>query len=154
MENAATDVENMETAAERVKRLHDYSKQHIDEHQFLLDSPSNSPLKKITRREDQDGITNATLLAAINKIGQNQDSLLEKLQSIEKCVNDNTDAIRTLSISFKDVQEQVGGLSSNIAVLEQKVLSLTKENVTLREQINEIDAYKRRWNLKISGIPE
>lgn len=101
-----------------------------------------------------DDITNATLLAAINKIGQNQDSFLEKLRCIEKSVNDNTDAICTLSISFGDVKEQVGGLTSNIAELEQKVLSLTKENITLREQVNEIDVYKRKWNLKISGVPE
>ena len=38
--------------------------------------------------------------------------------------------------------------------LEQKVHSLTIENNVLRDRVNEIDAYKRRWNLKIAGVPE
>ncbi len=33
-------------------------------------------------------------------------------------------------------------------------LTLTAENKVLRDRVNEIDAYKRRWNLKISGVLE
>lgn len=38
--------------------------------------------------------------------------------------------------------------------LKQKVKSLTTENTVLRDRVNDIDAYKRRWNLKIAGVPE
>ncbi len=34
------------------------------------------------------------------------------------------------------------------------MLSLTKENDVLHDPLNEIEAYKRRWNLKISGVPQ
>ncbi len=44
---------------------------------------------------------------------ENQDSFLEKLQCIEKCVNENTVAIRTLSSTVADAKEQMKGLTSN-----------------------------------------
>ena len=34
------------------------------------------------------------------------------------------------------------------------VQSLTTENNVFSDCVNEMDAYKRRWNLKISGVPE
>ncbi len=86
--------------------------------------------------------------------GENQDSFLEKLQCIEKCVNENTVAIHTLSSTGGDTKEQMKGLTSNWTALEQKVLSLTKENDVLHDPLNEIETFKRRWNLKISGVPQ
>lgn len=148
----------LELAVERLKRVHDYSKPATDsitaDFQSLGDSPSDSPVKKITRKDKSDSITNATLLAAINKIGENQASFLQKLQCIEKWVNENTDAIRTLSTTVGDAKEQMSGLTANVKVMEQKISALSKENDVLRDRVNELDAYKRRWNLKISGVPE
>lgn len=38
--------------------------------------------------------------------------------------------------------------------LQARVETLEKENTTLREKCNDLDAYKRRWNLRVAGISE
>lgn len=83
--------DDMKILVERVKRVHDYTKQPTDRNsdEALADTPTNSLIKKVVRRENSELITNATLLVAINKIGERQDSFLEKLQCIEKSVREH-----------------------------------------------------------------
>ncbi|KAL1247123.1 hypothetical protein QQF64_022499 [Cirrhinus molitorella] len=52
------------------------------------------------------------------------------------------------------MNSQVEEVTSKVSSLETKVESLEKENRVLRNKCEEMDAYKRRWNLRVSGIPE
>lgn len=38
--------------------------------------------------------------------------------------------------------------------MEKKIGKLEKENVELHDKCEDLDAYKRRWNLRVAGIPE
>lgn len=40
------------------------------------------------------------------------------------------------------------------AELELELSDIKKENKELRSRIGELDNYKRRWNLRIKGLPE
>lgn len=77
MDNEIDEGVTMDThVVERVKRVHDDSEQldneDLVECQTVEDSPVNSPLKKVFRRDARELISNATLLSAINKIGEAQ----------------------------------------------------------------------------------
>ncbi|ROL46834.1 hypothetical protein DPX16_0477 [Anabarilius grahami] len=132
----------METDVERVKRSHDYVKQTTVEpkEQLIHETPNNSPAKKAVRMETPETVSNNTLLAAINKIGETQQSYLEKLMSVENAV--------------KEIKEQVTGINGRLDTAEEKLSAISAENKMLRNKVNELESYQRRWNLKISGIPE
>ncbi|KAK9977049.1 hypothetical protein ABG768_018870 [Culter alburnus] len=85
----------METDVERVKRSHDYVKQTTVEptEQLIHETLINSPAKKAVRMETPETVSNNTLLAAINKIGETQQSFLEKLMSVENDVKEIKDQL-------------------------------------------------------------
>lgn len=45
-------------------------------------------------------------------------------------------------------------MTVKVLSLQSKVESLEKENITLKEKCSGLDSYKRRWNLRVAGIPE
>ena len=116
------------------------------------DSPVNSPLKK--KAELGDDPPNAVLLEAINKLSTSQKDVMDKLSSIENSVTENLKNIQALTASVQSTQTQIGALTSRVDPLEIEVKNLKDENKKLLTQVNEQDAYSRRWNLKISGIAE
>lgn len=131
----------METEGDRIKRVHDYLKQPTFEPgRQSGESPANSPAKKALRVETPETVSNNTLLEAINKIGETQSSFLEKLVSVESDV--------------KEIKDQVSGINGRLDMAEEKISAITAENKMLRNRVNELESYQRRWNLKISGIPE
>lgn len=101
----------------------------------------NGPAKKAIRVETPETVSNNTLLDAINKIGETQRSFLEKSVSVESAV--------------KEIKDQVSGINGRLDMAEEKISAITAENKMLRNRVNELESYlRRRWNLKISGIPE
>ncbi len=138
----------MEAVGESVKRCHSYAKLQ----QQLDDSPSASPQKKTPHREPEP--SNAVLLAAINKLTESQIGFKEKLDSIEKSIENNFKSIQILFSSVHATEKKVGELTSRVDPLELQIKTLAAENKKLVDRVNDMDAYSRRWNLKISGIPE
>lgn len=45
-------------------------------------------------------------------------------------------------------------MASKVETLQQRVQVLKKENTKLKDKCNDLDAYKRRWNLWVAGVPE
>ncbi|KAI2646758.1 LINE-1 type transposase domain-containing protein 1 [Labeo rohita] len=48
----------------------------------------------------------------------------------------------------------VEDVTENVLSLQSKVEILEKENKSLKEKCCGLDGYKRRWNLRVAGIPE
>ncbi len=50
--------------------------------------------------------------------------------------------------------KEIEDVNKKVASLENVVSSLSKENESLRQSCLELDEYKRRWNLRVAGVPE
>ena len=126
----------MEESTESLKRCHTYAKPPVE----AETSPSSSPQKKTLCCEPRSEPSNAVLLAAINKL----------TESIEN----NFKSIQMLFTSVQAVEERVVDLTSRVDPLELQIKSLSAENKKLLERSDDMDAYSRRWNLKIFRTPE
>ncbi len=83
-----------------------------------------------------------------------QVEFLTRMQSLETTVNDNTNSLNSVTEALEFVNNQVEEMTSKVNSLQNRVESLEKENCVLHETCDELDAYKRRWNLRVSGIQE
>ncbi len=140
--------------SESVKRMHTYAKSAnvVDSLDTCFpESPGASPLPKM-RRPTADP-SNAVLLEAIERLGKKQDDFMEKLLEIEKSVASNSILISDLAARV----DVVAKASEDTAAKSDKLDSqstLAAENKRLWDKVDELDAYKRRWNLRIAGVPE
>ncbi len=85
---------------------------------------------------------------------KNASGILTRMQSLETTVNDNTNSLNSVTEALEFMNNQVEEMTSKVNSLQNRVESLEKENCVLRETCDELDAYKRRWNLRVSGIQE
>ncbi|KAL0153160.1 hypothetical protein M9458_051531 [Cirrhinus mrigala] len=136
--------------ADNVKRVHDYAKPTPVEDLSmdctpLSDTPINSPLAKPS---------NAAILEAIERLGKKQDMFMEKLLQIERSVASNSTLISELAIKVDSVTDKTERAVVKTDELGVQVAAVIAENKHLWEKVDDLDAYKRRWNLKISGVPE
>lgn len=142
--------------ADHLKRVHDYAKPDASEEDTSMDSlpftPTKSPLPKMRRQVTEP--SNVVILEAIEKLGKKQDIFMEKLLEIEKSVATNSTFISDLSTKVGLVSEKADGAVVKVDKLDCQLSSVIAENQQLWGKVDELDAYKRRWNLKISGIPE
>ncbi len=76
------------------------------------------------------------------------------VSSVETTVKGNTDTLKSVIDSLEYLGRQVEDVTKKTDDLQIRVETLEKENTVLREKNNDLDAYKRRWNLRIAGIPE
>lgn len=107
-------------------------------------TPTKSPNPKKARGvraqplEEED--TAAAILQAVNVLTQKMDEQTALLRKFEKRIDMNTAEIRKNKESIVELQEKVG--------------ELQKENKSLRSSCEEHARYKRRWNLRLTGLPE
>ncbi len=94
------------------------------------------------------------LLAAIEKLSKLQEESLAKLKSVEASVKENTSSICKLTCSLEAINRQMEDVTEKVLSLQSKVENLEKENKYLKEKCSGLDSYKRRWNLRVAGIPE
>ncbi|KAI2660207.1 Coiled-coil domain-containing protein 159 [Labeo rohita] len=83
-----------------------------------------------------------------------QAKLLTRIQSLETTVKDNTNSLNSVTEALEFINNQVEEVTDKVNSLQIKVESLEKENRVLRGKCDELDSYKRRWNLRVSGIQE
>ena len=86
---------------------------------------------------------NSRLLSAMERVERMQEESLRRPQSLETTVKGNTDTLKSVTDSLEFLGRQVEDLTKKADRVE-----------TLREKCNDLDAYKRRWNLRVAGIPE
>ncbi|KAG1925229.1 hypothetical protein F2P79_025667, partial [Pimephales promelas] len=121
--------------------------------------PLNSPKlraakrSKITEDEGQ-SVPNSVLLMIMERVEKMQQESLRKLQSLEATVKDNTCTIKSVTDAVEYMGKQLKEATDKVETLEKKVGLLEKENGVLRDRCNELDNYKRRWNLRVAGVKE
>ncbi|CAM4277722.1 unnamed protein product [Leuciscus chuanchicus] len=76
------------------------------------------------------------------------------MQSLETTVQVNTASLNSVTEALEFMSNQIEEVSGKVSSLQNRVESLEKENCVLRDKCEELDAYKRRWNLRVSGIQE
>ncbi len=106
--------------------------------------PSPNPKKIRTKAKDKikqtDEITNEVIFDAIQTLIKRFDEQDQRLKIIEKTMEENAHAV-------KENKEDIGELKKEVA-------DLRKENISLRQQCLEHARYKRRWDLRLIGLPE
>lgn len=104
-----------------------------------IKSPNPKKLRRASDNEDDENAS-AAILHAIQVLTKKMDEQTELLKNFEKRIEANTTAIT-------ENKEE-------IAVLRNKVNDLKKENNSLKNACDEQARYKRRWNLRLTGLPE
>lgn len=117
-------------------------------------SPESPRAKKSRSGEDEQPVFTSRLLAAMERVERMQEESLRRLRSLETSVKTNTDTLRSVTDSLEFLGKQVEDVTKKTDNLQTRVETLEKENTVLREKCNDLDAYKRRWNLRVAGIPE
>lgn len=87
-------------------------------------------------RED----TMTAILQAINGLAQKMDDQTQRFIRFEKKIEENSTAI-------EKNKNDISGILAEIHTLK-------KENAVLKNACNEHSRYKRRWNLRLLGLPE
>lgn len=102
-------------------------------------TPIKSPKPKKMKEKDNTEI-GAAILHAVQALTGKVDEQTELLKKLDKRIEANTTATR------ENKQE--------IILLKKKIDELKKENSTLKTATEEQARYKRRWNLRLTGLPE
>lgn len=105
--------------------------------------PSPNPKKaktKESKTKQTEGVTNEAIYDAIQSLIKRFDEQDKRLQSIEHRIEEDGKAI-------KENKEDIGKMKEEMA-------DLRKENFTLKQQCLEHARYKRRWDLRLMGLPE
>lgn len=106
--------------------------------------------------DDNEGqsVPNSVLLLVMERVEKMQEESLRRLQSLEATVKDNTYSIKSVTEAMEYMGKQIKEATDKVETLEKKVGYLEKENGVLRDRCNELDNYKRRWNLRVAGVKE
>lgn len=123
------------------------------------ETPKPKSKKSKIRASDEDGshsepVSNSHLLKIMERIEKMQEESLRRMYSLEVSVKDNTNSIRHVTEAIEFVGKQVEDVKTDVESLKSKVCVLEKHNEDLRDKCSELDAYKRRWNLRVAGMPE
>ncbi|KAK7877681.1 hypothetical protein WMY93_031600 [Mugilogobius chulae] len=128
---------------------------------FDLNSPNPKRTKKRSAIKKQDDVN---LSHAVQSILTRFDGLDGKLENIE-C---RMDGVQTTLKKFDVLEKKLEGIENridkigqstrenkeNIVKLQERVECLSSENKILREKCLESERYKRRWDLRLVGVPE
>ncbi|KAL0178595.1 hypothetical protein M9458_027489, partial [Cirrhinus mrigala] len=103
---------------------------------------------------DNQTVSNVHLLEVLERVEKMQAEFLTRMQSLETTVKDNTNSLNSVTEALEFMNNQVEEITDKVSSLQNRVESLEKENRVLRDKCDELDAYKRRWNLRVAGIQE
>lgn len=106
--------------------------------------------------DDNEGqsVPNSVLLIVMERVEKMQEESMRRLQSFKATVKDNTCSIKSVTDAMEYMGKQIKEATDKVEILEKKVGFLEKENGVLRDRCNELDNYKRIWNLRVAGLKE
>lgn len=99
-------------------------------------------------------VSNSNLMEVLERVEKMQLEFMNRMKSLEANVQVNTASLNGVTEALEFMSNQIEEVSSKVSSLQNRVDSLEKENCVLRDKCEELDAYKRRWNLRVSGIQE
>lgn len=128
-------------------------------HHTPVKSPDRKKLKTAPgipqpRERGNEVISNSVLYTVIMKISSKLDSQGEQLHAMEWKFQENTDAVLKVKESVDANTTAVKDLSEEVNRIKSQVAALKNENTALREMCLEHARYKRKWNLRLNGVPE
>lgn len=75
------------------------------------------------------------------------DSLLSKIEKNANSIQDVDEKLNALFVDMEEMKETVRAVKQNTSEQETRIK-------TLEEKLNDLEAYQRRWNLRLYGVPE
>ncbi|KAG1956935.1 hypothetical protein F2P79_008391, partial [Pimephales promelas] len=129
-------------------------------------TPVSSPqAKKLRKRGAKAGDENAnSFTQAIESVMKRFDGLDGKLENIEARMKNVQEALKkfeAIEVKIQNIEERTDAIKQatgenkeNIEKLQRQVEFLATENKSLKEKVLEAARYKRRWNLRLFGLPE
>lgn len=108
-------------------------------------TPTKLPPAKKQATETE--VSLAAVLAAIK-------SLDSKVDDFGKQLKENSDLFARITLQVEQNTLGIAECKSTMENLEQKFTAMNKENAALKEKLLEAERYKRRWNLRLSGLKE
>lgn len=155
---------------ENFGNMHSYARKALDTHLDSMNdlinqeqSTETSPpitkrpskkSKKVTEEQVEQPVPNSLLLSVMERIEKMQAESLKRLHLVEAAVKDNTNTLKCVTDSLEFLGKQVEDVTQRVDTLKTQVETLEKENAALRLKCSDMDAYRRRWNLRGAGIPE
>lgn len=113
----------------------------------LNTTPTKLPPAKKIAIETGPELSLADVLAAIKSLGDKVDGFGKQLQ-------ENSDLFTSIVHRVDQNSVEIAECKSKIDILEKEHSDLKQENATLRDKVLEVERYKRRWNLRLSGLKE
>lgn len=108
-------------------------------------TPTKLPPTKKLATENEPSL--ADVLAAIK-------ALDNKVEDLGKQVKENSDMFVSIIQRIELNSAEITECKSKVNVLEKEHADLYKQNAELKEKLLEVERYKRRWNLRLSGLKE
>ncbi len=152
--------------------LHNYFEDNADSAIMLMeevipplpDTPCNSPAGKV-RRTDRATLDVASISTQLSELSQ---LVKNRSDGLEKLIGENSRMIKDMKDEIGRNTEQISGMMETIEFVCSEVKDLKQrvdviDSRTKKEEINSterekrlahLEAYTRRWNLRIHGIPE
>lgn len=93
-------------------------------------------------------------LSILERIEKRQIETLKRLQTLEDAVKENTKTTKNVTDSLEALWGRMEDMSGQVSTLQAEASTLGKASTELRDKVNDMDAYSRRWNLRVAGIPE
>lgn len=111
-------------------------------------TPTKIPVPQ--KRAKGDGppeVSNAAILDAIN-------NLIAMMECFGTQLKQNTIMIAELSKGVEFNAKEIKDCKSASSNLRKEMCKVAKENAEMMERVQELERYKRRWNLKLRGLKE
>lgn len=110
-------------------------------------TPIKSPNPKKKKKDKSADVTMESILKAVFELTGKMDRQTEKLDA-------QTDLLRKFETRIETNTAAIETNKQDIGELHKKVDYLQTENKRLNQAILEQARYKRRWNLRLNGLPE
>ncbi|KAL1250772.1 hypothetical protein QQF64_018568 [Cirrhinus molitorella] len=150
----------METEDDICSVMHSYARKSLkptftvgSELTPLLKTPDDRPAKK-PKPNIKTPEAPPVLLDVMLRVEKMQEESLARLVHIESAVKDNSASIKSLVDSLEPLAKHMDGMAVKVEKVGSRVTTLEKKNTTLHERVEELDSYKRRWNLRVAGVEE
>ncbi|KAL1252322.1 hypothetical protein QQF64_020118 [Cirrhinus molitorella] len=126
----------------------------------LPDTPCNSPAGKLRRTDKVDAASISTQLSKLSQLVKNRSDGLEKLigenkiKDMKEEIGRNTEQISGMTETIEFICSEVKGLKERVNVIDSQTKKVEIVSTEQEKRLAHLEAYTRRWNLRIHGIPE
>lgn len=151
--------------------LHDYLEPEMDcadimpaEVVFpsLPETPCKSPVIKQRKIESLDAANVLSQLKELSILINNRSDALERMvaenarsiASMKETVNENTKQIADVKTAVEFACAEVNDVKGQLGIMETQVKKIEAKSSEHEQRLSHLEAYTRRWNLRIYGMPE